>query len=57
MKIYIQNHCWAGVLVAIADTEEEAREIMKDEYTYSPKQKLEIKEIQKGMVVANYGDA
>jgi hypothetical protein len=57
MKIYVQDHGCAGALVAIAETEEEAREMMKDEYTYSSDQELEVKEIQKGMVIANYGDA
>lgn len=58
LKIYIQDNGWAGMLVAVACSENEARDIMKNEYTYNEKASLiEVTELKKGMLVANYGDA
>jgi len=55
MKIYVQNHGWAGALVVVAASEEEARAMMKEMVTYMKSQPLEVFEIKPGVVVDNYG--
>lgn len=57
MKLYIQDHGWAGVLVAVADSEQEARAMFEGHYNYNSEQALEEKEITKGIVVENLGDS
>lgn len=56
MQIYIQDLGWRGSIVAIADNEEEAREIMKIEDNYEADKPLEVKNIEKGLVWIDYGD-
>lgn len=55
-RIYVQDHGWAGVIAAVAETEEEAREYMKSEYNYAPSEPLEEVEIKPGMILVNIGD-
>lgn len=58
MKIYIQDHSWAGTVVVIAENETEARFIMLSHYpNYNPKLPVEVKEIVKGLVTYNMGDS
>lgn len=55
-KIYIQDHGVYGVIVVIANSEEEARSYMQGNYNYDPKSDLEVKDIEIGEVVVNIGD-
>lgn len=59
MYIWIQDHSWSGMLVVIAKSEAEAREIMKEKgsWTYSSGVPIEKHEIVDGLFLANYGDA
>jgi len=56
MKIYIQDHGVFGVLVAIAENEEQARDFMEGSINYSPKVELEERDLIPGLIVENYGD-
>lgn len=59
MNIYIQDFGWAGCIIVIASSEEEAREMMKASrnHNYDPLQPVDMKEIQPGVVHINYGDS
>lgn len=56
MHIYVQDHGWAGCIVVIADSEEEARTMMVGEPNYEAKHGLQVLDICKGLVIANLGD-
>lgn len=56
MKVFIQNCDWRGSIVVIADNEEEAREMMKDEYNYEPERSLMSKDIEPGLIWVDIGD-
>lgn len=56
MKIYIADFGWAGSIVVIADTEEEARGYMVGCPNYHADCELEVQEIAKGCVSCNLGD-
>lgn len=59
MKIYIQDYSWAGMIVVVADNEQEAREIMRSEHRthYSDQNPVTEHEIVKGFVAVNLGDS
>lgn len=59
MKIYIQDYSWAGMIVVVADNEQEAREIMRNEHSshYTDKNSVTEHEIVKGFVAVNLGDS
>ena len=60
LKIYIQDHTWAGCIVVCAENEEEARELMKSasgSYNYSPSEPVEELPIEKGLIHVNLGDS
>lgn len=56
MKIFIQDCGWRGSIVVVADNEEQAREMMKDEYNYEPTGSIEAKEIKPGLIWVDLGD-
>ena len=56
MKIYAQDCDWAGSIVVIANSEKEAREMMKDELNYDKFMPVEEHEIKHGFLFSNYGD-
>lgn len=56
MKIFIQDCDWRGSIIVIADNEEEARDMMKDEYNYIPALPLISEEIKPGLVWVDLGD-
>jgi hypothetical protein len=56
MKLYVQDQGVWGVLAAFADSEVEAREMMKDYYNYRHDYAVIEKPIEPGIAVANYGD-
>lgn len=47
---------WMGCIIVVADTEENAREMMKTEHNYDPKRDIDKHEIVKGFQYSNYGD-
>lgn len=56
-KIWIQDHSWAGCLIAVAFSEEEARDMMRGKENYSDKTPLTFHDIMTlGLVHVNYGD-
>jgi len=56
LKLYSQDHGSNGLLIAIAYSEEEAREMWKGEYTYRQDTKVEEHKLKHGLTVTNYGD-
>lgn len=55
--IYIQDHDWAGCIVALALSEEDAREMMRGEPNYSEDAPLTSHSIMElGLVHVNLGD-
>lgn len=56
LKIYSQDHRWAGCIVVVAESEEEARDLMQDYHNYDAATPIEEHEIKKGFVFWNYGD-
>ena len=56
MKIYIQELNIYGCLIAFADSEEEARKLMRNEENYNINELLIENEIIKGLVFVNLGD-
>ncbi len=58
LKIYIQDHGVYGMTVVIADSELEAREMMKGEGRgeYEENKPIEEYKIEKGFVYENNGD-
>lgn len=56
MKIYIQDHSWMGMIVVIASSEIEARELMKQYHNYDMIVEIKSYEIKNGFSFANYGD-
>lgn len=56
MKLYIQDCSWRGSIIVIANSQEEARELMKDAYNYEPDNDIEEDEIRHGFVYVNLGD-
>lgn len=58
MKIYTQDNSWRGSIVVVAESEEEARELMAVHVVnYEPTEPIEAHEIVKGFCFANYGDS
>lgn len=56
MRIYIQDHAFNGMIIVIASSFEEARELMSDYPNYNPFRAVEVHEIKNGFSYANYGD-
>lgn len=56
MQIYIMDAGWAGCIVVIADSEEEARAMMKNEPNYDSSIELEVQDIRNGVVIVSLGD-
>lgn len=56
MKVYVADFGWAGSIVVIATSEEEARNMMKDQCNYEDGCVITVKDIAPGLVHANYGD-
>lgn len=56
MKLYIQDCGWRGSIIVIANNEEEAREMMKDQYNYEPNTEIEEAEIRHGFIHVDTGD-
>lgn len=56
MKLYIQDCGWRGSIIVIANSKEEARELMKDAYNYEPDNSIEEEEIRHGFVYVDLGD-
>lgn len=60
MKIYVQDHDWAGCIIAVANSEKEAREIMEKKggrnSNYNPEKPLEEHEIV-NFFYENLGDS
>lgn len=56
MKLYIQDCGWRGSIIVIANSESEARELMKNEYNYEPDGEIEEEEIRVGFIFTNLGD-
>ena len=54
--IYCQDNGFAGMLIVVAWSEEEARELMKDAYTYDENRKVTEHKFQPGLTIFNYGD-
>lgn len=59
LKIYTQDHGWAGVIIVTATSVEEAHKIMEEKYSYpgnyDPKVEIEENEID-GFTYENRGD-
>jgi hypothetical protein len=56
MKLYIQDCSWAGSIVVVANSEEEARELMRGEENYEEWRSVVEEEIRVGFIFSNYGD-
>lgn len=54
--IFSQWISWKGCILVITDTEENAREMMKNEQNYEPKREVDKHEIVNGFQYSNYGD-
>lgn len=57
MKIFTQDHGWAGAIVVIASNETEARELMKGCYNYDVSVPVMEHEIKNGFRFVNLGDS
>lgn len=59
LKIYSQDNTWAGLIVVVAASEEEARLIMAKDasYGYCPERDVEEDAIYEGLSIVNYGDS
>lgn len=57
LYIWEQDHDWAGMIVVVAATELEARELLKQHEYYEDTQKVYKHEIVAGLVICNTGDA
>ncbi len=57
MKLYVQDHGWAGCLVVIAYSEVEARMYMEGRYNYAPLKEVDEMEIVCGLLIENTGDS
>lgn len=58
MKIYMQDNHWEGCIVVVANSKEEAYEMMKKEYNFDSNSKpedLDEYEICHGLVLACWG--
>lgn len=56
MKLFIQDCGWRGSIIVIANSQEEARQLMKGAYNYEPDGNIEEEEIEHGFVYINLGD-
>ncbi len=56
MKLYIQDSSWMGCIVVVADSEEEARELMSNEENYHEHNPVIEKVIYKGLKFVSHGD-
>lgn len=56
LKIYEQDHGWAGTLIVVSESEEKARRLMEEHPTYDKTQHVNVYEIVEGLEFANYGD-
>ena len=56
MKMYIQDCGWRGSILVVANSEEQAREMMADEYNYEPNRSVVEEEIKLGFIFSNLGD-
>lgn len=57
MKLYIQDCSWAGSIVVVANSEEEARNLMRGKENYEERQPVIEEEIRIGFIFVNYGDS
>lgn len=56
MYLFIQDRGKSGCIVAIADSEERARELMSLEINYSKDEELDSYPLHEEMVFVNYGE-
>lgn len=56
MKIYSQDHSWAGIIVVVAANEEQARNFMSDAPNYDSTKPIYEHEIVLGLCFVNLGD-
>jgi len=56
MKLYVQEHLWAGVIIVIATSEFDAREKMCKYHNYDSFGEVLEYEIDENFEYANYGD-
>lgn len=56
LKVWIQEHGWRGVILVIAETESQAREMMKGHYNYDSDGLLDSHPVVEGFVYVNLGD-
>lgn len=54
--IWFMDCSWAGSIMVVAQTEEEARTFMEAEENYDPKLPVMRYEIERGLVLAHLGD-
>lgn len=56
MKIYTQDHNWAGSISVIAENEEQAREFLAEHPKYRYELHIEVSELVPGVIHCNLGD-
>ena len=56
LEIYVMDLGSAGNIMVIAESETEARELMKGQYNYDKDVGLTVLPLQKGLVWCNLGD-
>jgi hypothetical protein len=58
-KLYLwsQDHDWRGIIVAVAYTEDRARELMKSQPNYDATVEINRFEIEPDLVIVNLGDS
>lgn len=57
LYIWEQDYDWAGMIVVVAATEPEARELLKQHEYYDDARTVYKHEIVAGLVICNTGDA
>lgn len=57
LKIWIQDNGWRGCIIVIAETELQAKELMKKELNYMEGNPIQDYEIKNGFAFANLGDS
>ena len=56
LMMYVMDCKWYGMIVVIETNEEAARNLMKNHENYEENREIKVFEINKELVVYNYGD-
>ena len=56
LMLYSMDCSWAGMIVVIARSEDEARNLMRSCENYEERRPLTVQRIRNGVMIYNYGD-